>query len=292
MTGTRYDDQNGDGQSYLDESTGGTRPIAGGSAGPRAVPSVERNGLTLYRCIRKGADITDYTEWRVGSYVNVDEVQIPGAAYDIGAPVEVGFANSITWFINYVPPLVDDEEGPTPFVLSCIMEVSFDGSRYIPYTMVDAGFAQLNLNGNASQPEPVGVGTLYATRSVYAVEMRSPNMLAGDVPAAPYDITRRLDQPEFDLDATAPPNPPESAPQVYPIGFHLTFDVAPFTDVRLRWRQIEVDAAGTFVANGPVDTDDPRDPATNGFVTIHYALTVGSCGAIPQAAVRNPAPPE
>lgn len=274
MTGTRRDDQGGDGLNYLGED-GGTLPLEGGEAGPRVVSAVERTEANIYRVVRKTGDIDDYTGWRLGNWVPCEEVQVPGEAYDIGESIDVGKANIITWFINYVPPLDAGEAGATPYVLSCIMEVSSGGSRFVPYTMLDNDYTQLNLYGDATQPEPIGVGTIYATRSVYAAEFRSPNMLAADVPAGPYTIDRRIDQPVFDLESTSPPSPPATETQVYPIGFHLTFDVSPFTAVRLRWRHIEVDAAGTFVADGPVSTEDPRDPALNGYVTINYGLVTG-----------------
>lgn len=268
----RNDDQISDSASYLGPD-GGTLPLAGGEAGPRYVPAVERGNARVYGVVRKSAKITDFTGWQLGSYVPCDEKQVPGNAYDIGEAVDVGHANIITWLINYVPPLdAQTELGATPYVLSCIMEVSNNGSRWIPYTMLDNDFTQLNLNGHKNQPEPVGVGSIYATRSVYCAEIRSPNMLAGDTPEAPYDIQRRLDQPTFELDTDTPP---QEATQIFPIGFHFTFDVAPFTDVRLRWRHIEVDETGTFVAGGPASAEDPLDPALNGFVTIHYSLVTG-----------------
>lgn len=274
--GVRRDDQAGEGQSYLD-ADGGTRPWQGDKAGPRVVPAASRGALELYKCVRKQGsdntppDITKYADWRLGSYVPCEEQQVPGAAYDIGAPVAVGSANSITWYIDYVMPFIEELEAPV-HVLSCILEVSTDGARWRPYTLLENDFVQLNLNGDASQPEPVGVGTYFASRSTYAAEFRSPNLLGAASPGLPRTIVRRLDQPVFEIDASAPPNPAAEANQFAPIGFHLIFDISPFTYVRLRWRHIQVDADGVFVADGVVSEQDPIDPTANGYVTIHYNL--------------------
>lgn len=270
---TRRDDQASDSLSYVGPN-GALVPLEGGEAGPRFVPAVERGAATLYTVVRKGL-IDDYTTWRIGQYLPCDEVQVPGEAYDIGDAIDVSEVGTILWILNYVPPNVEDEAVRMSYVLSTIMEVSNNGSRWVPYTLLDNAFSQLNLSGDSSQPEPVGVGTVYATRSVYASEIRSPNMLAGDTPEPPYNIERRIDQPVFEVDASAPPNPPAAEPQVFPIGFHFTYDVAPFTHVRLRWKHIRVDAAGTFVAAGAASSVDPRDPALNGYVTINYVLLNG-----------------
>lgn len=275
---TRYDDQGSDSLSYLDD--GSVAPLRGGAAGPQVVPAVERGPITLYRVVRKTAkaegtspDPTDFAQWRLGSFTPCEELQVLADAYDIGEPVDVSAASSITWFIDYVPPVGNLT---TAHVLSCIMEVSLDGARWRPYTLLDNAFTQYWLRGNASQPEPIGVGSFFATRYVYAAEFRSPNMLGADTPTAPQQITRRLDQPEFDITTVpAAPNPPASAPQSSPIGFHLTFDIAPFTMARLRWKHLQVDAAGAYTADGLIDVEDPQNPELNGFVTIHLGTITG-----------------
>lgn len=267
----RKDDQGSDSSSYLSHD-GGVLPFAGGPQGPQFVGAVERAPLELYSVVRKTGVIDSYAGWQLGSYVPCDERQVPGDAYDVGGPVDVGGSNQITWFIDYVPPV--DQLTPA-HVLSCIMEVSNGGARWRAYTLLDNNFTQNNLRGNAAQPEPIGVGSFFATRYVYASEVRSPNMLGADLPADPYGINRRIDQPTFSSNAGVAPSPAAELPQLAPVGFHFTYDVTPFTAVRLRWKHLQVDADGAYVAEGIYSTVDPRDPALNGFTTIHYGLVTG-----------------
>lgn len=272
-------DDIGEGLTYLGRD-GGQLPVAGGEAGPEVVPVPRKTPYRAYSVIRKAqqdaannapVDITNYDLWREGDFVPCLRSQVPGAAYDIGGGVDVEDDRFITWAIEYTPPVSDNTNA---HVLSVIMEVDIGGGLWRPYTMLDNTYTQQSLGGDATAPQRVNVASLFATRYAYPAEFRTPNLLAAATVVGPLLIPWTSRQGDV---------PPSTAPE--PVHLHLTFDVTHFAAARLRWRHIQVDADGIFVANGEVTTppasgaqDDaapfpqPDDP--NGFVDIHYATAV------------------